>query len=116
MIINNISQLDIKAKGANIAPLALNAYTTIVTHDKCILYTRRYTTTQIFANISKHNNMGANTSHTIVNPQSGNLAFRVFGFDDNSHFNHIQRLSYYSVILILNGAGHLKADFYRSKT
>ncbi len=55
--------------------------------------------------------MGGNTSHTIVNPQNGNLAFRVFSFDGNSHFNHIQRLSYYSVILILKGAGQLKADF-----
>lgn len=55
--------------------------------------------------------MGGNISHTIVNPQNGNLSFRVFSFDDNSQFNHIQRLSYYSIILILNGAGKLKADF-----
>lgn len=48
---------------------------------------------------------------TLVNPQNGNLAFRLYSFDDNSFFDHIQRLNYYSVILVNKGAGKLKVDF-----
>jgi len=48
---------------------------------------------------------------TLVNPQNGNLAFKVFSFEDNSSFDHLQRLNYYSIILISEGHGKLKADF-----
>lgn len=48
---------------------------------------------------------------TLVNPTNGNLAFKVFSFDDNSQFDHLQRLNYYSIILIKEGKGKLKADF-----
>lgn len=48
---------------------------------------------------------------TMVNPQSGNLAFKIFSFDDNSSFDHLQRHNYYSVILVIKGSGKLKADF-----
>lgn len=48
---------------------------------------------------------------TLVNPQTGNLAFKVFSFNNNSHFDHIQRLNYYSLIWIKKGNGHVKADF-----
>ena len=47
---------------------------------------------------------------TLINPQTGNLAFKVFDFEDNSPFDHLQRLGYYSVILIREGTGTLKAD------
>ncbi len=48
---------------------------------------------------------------TLINPKSGSLAFKVFNFDDNSHFDHIQRLNYYSLIWIQQGKGSVKADF-----
>lgn len=48
---------------------------------------------------------------TLINPQTGNLAFKVFIFEDNGHFDHIQRLNYYSLIWIQNGNGKVKADF-----
>jgi hypothetical protein len=50
-------------------------------------------------------------SHTLVNPQNGNLAFKIFGFESICQFDHIQRLGYYSMILIDSGNGKLKADF-----
>jgi len=50
-------------------------------------------------------------SHTLVNPQDGNLAFKIFNFESLCHFDHIQRLGYYSMILIQDGNGKLKADF-----
>lgn len=48
---------------------------------------------------------------TLINPQTGNLAFKVFSFNDNTHFDHIQRLNYYSLIWIKRGSGTVKADF-----
>lgn len=48
---------------------------------------------------------------TLINPKSGTLAFKVFNFDNNSHFDHIQRLNYYSLIWIQKGKGKIKADF-----
>lgn len=48
---------------------------------------------------------------TLVNPQNGNLAFKYMEFEDNSHFDHIQRNNYFSLIWVTNGAGKLKADF-----
>lgn len=50
-------------------------------------------------------------TYTLINPQTGNLAFKVFSFNNNSHFDHIQRLNYYSLIWIKNGKGIAKADF-----
>jgi AraC family transcriptional activator of pobA len=49
--------------------------------------------------------------NTLINPTNGNLAFKVYSFDDNSSFDHLQRLSYYTIILINNGQGKLKVDF-----
>ena len=49
-------------------------------------------------------------THTLINPQNGHLAFKIFGFESSSHFEHIQRNSYYSLILIYSGNGKLKAD------
>lgn len=48
---------------------------------------------------------------TLVNPQNGNLSFRLYSFKDNSCFDHIQRVNYYSVIFVAEGSGKLKADF-----
>ena len=49
--------------------------------------------------------------HTLVNPLNGNLAFKVFSFEGNAAFDHIQRNNYYSVIWIFKGNGQVKADF-----
>jgi AraC family transcriptional regulator, transcriptional activator of pobA len=48
---------------------------------------------------------------TLINPQNGNLAFKIFSFENNIVFDHIQRLSYYSLIWITKGEGKVKADF-----
>lgn len=51
------------------------------------------------------------SAFTLVNKQNGNLAFKLFSFEDNSHFDHIQRNNYFSLIWVKEGAGVLKADF-----
>jgi AraC family transcriptional activator of pobA len=48
---------------------------------------------------------------TLINPQNGNLAFKLFYFDNNSHYDHLQRNNYYSLIWITKGNGKVKADF-----
>lgn len=48
---------------------------------------------------------------TMVNPQNGNLAFKLFVFEDDSYFDHIQRNNYYSLIWFTQGNGKVKADF-----
>lgn len=50
-------------------------------------------------------------SFTLVHPQTGNLAFKLSYFEKNNPFDHIQRLNYYSMIWIENGAGKVRADF-----
>uniref|UniRef100_UPI00404A774F helix-turn-helix domain-containing protein n=1 Tax=Flavobacterium sp. TaxID=239 RepID=UPI00404A774F len=50
-------------------------------------------------------------SFTLVNPQNGNLAFKLFSFDNNTCFDHIQRLNYYTLIWIQRGNGTVKVDF-----
>lgn len=55
--------------------------------------------------------MDEQSALTLVNPQNGNLAFKLLWFDDNSHFDHIQRNNYYSLIWLWQGNGILKADF-----
>lgn len=48
---------------------------------------------------------------TLIDPTNQNLAFKVFPFADNHHFDHLQRLSYYTVLLVSEGQGALKSDF-----
>jgi len=48
---------------------------------------------------------------TLVDPLTGNLAFKLFWFEDNSYFDHLQRNNYFSVIWIKEGSGKLKSDF-----
>jgi hypothetical protein len=40
-----------------------------------------------------------------------NLAFKLFSFEDNTYFDHLQRNNYYSLIWITKGSGKLKTDF-----
>jgi AraC family transcriptional activator of pobA len=51
------------------------------------------------------------TAFTLVNPQNGNLAFKLFSFEDGSCFDHLQRHNYYSVIWVTSGGGKLKTNF-----
>ena len=51
------------------------------------------------------------TEFTLVNRQTGNLAFKLFSFEDNSYFDHLQRNNYYSLIWVTEGNGKLKTDF-----
>lgn len=51
------------------------------------------------------------TTFTLINPQNGNLAFKLFSFEDNGYFDHIQRLNYFSLIWVKEGKGRLNADF-----
>jgi AraC-like DNA-binding protein len=51
------------------------------------------------------------TTFTLVDPQNGNLAFKLFEFADNSFFDHIQRNNYYTLVWVTNGSGVAKADF-----
>ncbi|OOQ59520.1 helix-turn-helix domain-containing protein [Mucilaginibacter pedocola] len=49
--------------------------------------------------------------YTLVNQQNGNLAFKLFEFDNNSYFDHMQRNNYFTLILITSGEGVAKVDF-----
>lgn len=55
--------------------------------------------------------MNTQNTLTLVNPQNGNLAFKILSFENNDFFDHIQRNNYYSLIWIQQGEGKLKADF-----
>lgn len=55
--------------------------------------------------------MNIPTVFTLINPQNGNLAFKLFSFNDNSNFDHIKRHNYYTIIILKEGNGTLKADF-----
>jgi AraC family transcriptional activator of pobA len=55
--------------------------------------------------------MDTQSVFTLINPQNGNLAFKLFHFDDNSHYDHLQRNNYYSLIWVTKGRGKVKADF-----
>lgn len=52
-----------------------------------------------------------NNTFTLINPQNGNLAFKLSSFEGNNNFDHIQRHNYYSLIWVKKGTGKLKADF-----
>jgi len=55
--------------------------------------------------------MNKQNAYTLVNQQDGNLAFKIFSFDNNSYFDHLQRNNFYTIIWIKEGEGLLKADF-----
>ncbi|MFC0517339.1 helix-turn-helix domain-containing protein [Mucilaginibacter angelicae] len=48
---------------------------------------------------------------TLRNAADGELGFGIMHFEDDKHFNEVQRVPYFSVILIAEGEGQLKADF-----
>ena len=49
--------------------------------------------------------------YTVINQQNGDLAFKLFSFTDNGHFDHLQRNNFYTILWIKEGEGILKADF-----
>ena len=51
------------------------------------------------------------STFTLVNPQNGNLAFKLSSFDHNQQFKEIQRLNYFSLLWIKSGKGNVKVDF-----
>ncbi|MCF8254588.1 MAG: helix-turn-helix domain-containing protein [Bacteroidia bacterium] len=51
------------------------------------------------------------STFTLVNPNNGNLAFKLFSLEDGSAFDHVQRLNYYSLIWVQKGNGKVKVDF-----
>lgn len=55
--------------------------------------------------------MTNNETYTLVNKQTNDLAFKMFQFDSIHHFDHIQRLNYFSLIWIQEGNGKTVADF-----
>ncbi|GGG30250.1 AraC family transcriptional regulator [Dokdonia pacifica] len=48
---------------------------------------------------------------TLVNQQNGNLAFKLFSFQDNSHFDTLQQNNFYTIIWLQKGEALLKVDF-----
>ena len=49
-------------------------------------------------------------SWELINPQSKNLAFKVFEFNDAQDFKELKKYNYFSVVLIVEGEGTLIAD------
>ena len=59
--------------------------------------------------------MTTQTTFTLINPQSKELAFSVLSLEDDSYFNQQKKYNYYSIILVTKGKGKLKADFSEYK-
>jgi len=55
--------------------------------------------------------MDQKDNFTLINPQTGNLAFKLSHFEKDNPFDEIQRLNYYSLIWVKQGSGNVKADF-----
>lgn len=55
--------------------------------------------------------MDKQNTYTIINEQNGNLAFKLFSFDNNSYFDYLQRNNFYTIIWITEGEGLAKVDF-----
>lgn len=51
------------------------------------------------------------SAFTLIDPQNSNLAFKLFSFEDNSFFDHLQRNNYFSLIWVTEGSGKVRADF-----
>lgn len=48
---------------------------------------------------------------TLIDPVTGKLAFKLFSVEKENPFDHLQRLSYYTLIWVKEGKGNLSADF-----
>lgn len=56
------------------------------------------------------NSMLSQSVYTLINQQNGNLAFKVFEFNNSSYFDHIQRNNYFTIIMVTSGEGVAKVD------
>lgn len=54
--------------------------------------------------------MSNSATHTIINQQTSELAFKIHEFKNLAHFDHVQRKNYYSLILLSSGSSTLKVD------
>lgn len=52
---------------------------------------------------------------TLINQQNGELAFKIFPFENDSYFDHVQRHNYYSIILIYSGEVELQIELMKYK-
>ena len=50
-------------------------------------------------------------SFTMINPQNGSEAFKLFSFSDNANFEQLQRNNFFTLIWVTKGSGKVKADF-----
>lgn len=55
--------------------------------------------------------MMTQSAFTLINPQTKALAFEIFAFEDDSYFSNLKSQNYYSMILVTEGRGSLRADF-----
>jgi AraC family transcriptional activator of pobA len=53
----------------------------------------------------------AQTAFTLVNPQTKELAFKIFDFEDDSYFKQQRVYNYYSMLLVTEGSGKLAVDY-----
>ena len=48
---------------------------------------------------------------TLINQQNGNPAFKLFSFEGNDFFDHLQRNNFFTLIWVTEGARTVNADF-----
>ena len=48
---------------------------------------------------------------TLINPQDGKLALKIYDIEGQSPFDHLQHNNYYSLIWLTEGSGRVRADF-----
>ena len=51
------------------------------------------------------------STFTLINQQNGNPAFKLFSFQGNDFFDHLQRNNFFTLIWVTEGAGTVNADF-----
>src|SRR5690606_32328201 len=49
------------------------------------------------------------SNHTLIDPKTGNLAFKVMTFEHNI-FESLQRFNYYTLVWVTGGTGRVQAD------
>ena len=50
-------------------------------------------------------------TYTLINEHTGDMAFRIWNFEDNGQFCKVKRLNHYSLIWVKKGSGTAKIDF-----
>jgi AraC family transcriptional activator of pobA len=52
----------------------------------------------------------AQTAFTLINPQTGELAFKLFEFEDDAYFREMKHYNYYAMLLVTAGKGKIRVD------